>query len=435
MKKYGKIAKDLFLIMPVFFVLLACLLPGVHAWEASPAPPTIEELTDGKIKTGDLITKENVEIVKEYLPLGMYQLVKQGLVMEMAENPGPQKMIPKFYLDATDKNHQEKGKPVVDENAVIYTKDGDVWPGGLPFPKPENALEVIANMKYGKGIENAYFFQTTLFVNQEGKAYKTQRMEGDFAWVTGRLNVPPLGRIPGMGTEFQRDLPVITHPLDLKGLGQLTIRDWDEGKVPDRGFAYLPAFKRVIRVSATTWQDNIGGSDFTWGDPWGIREPLAYWSFTGGETKFLISPLQPGEQPITTAEKDVHWKNFDEGKRFPRFKYTVTPMHVVEATPRIKHIYSKKTLYIYTPDYWPMFLPCVMTDNYDLQGGLWKTYNAWYNVASKCEVTGELMPHENGLSMFDLQTGHQSHFQCAWTLNKNLLPANMDLKYLISKGR
>ena len=312
--KRHKCKNSVFILFTIICFLLFPVREGL-SWKASPAPPSIEELTNGKVKIGDLVTKENVELVKEYLPPGMYEIVLRGAVLEMAENPGPQKMIPKYYLDATDKSHELKGNPVIDENIVIYTQDGEIWPGGLPFTKPENVKEVVANMKYGKGLEELYFYQTTLFVNKAGKAYKTQRMEGDFAWVTGRINRPPLGIVPGLPNQFKRELPLITHPLDLKGLGQLGVRYWDDAKYPDKGFAYLPAFKRVIRVSATTWQDNIGGSDFTWGDPWGIREPLAYWSFKGGETKLLLAPVQNGEQPITTPEGDVHWRKFDEGKK------------------------------------------------------------------------------------------------------------------------
>ena len=90
---------------------------------------------------------------------------------------------------------------------------------------------------------------------------------------TGRKLVPPLGVTPGYESpyEFRNAMEVFTTPRDLKGLGQWTIRYYDDVKNPDQGFMYLPAFRRCIRISATTWQDNVGGGDLTYGD---IRRTL-----------------------------------------------------------------------------------------------------------------------------------------------------------------
>ena len=68
-----------------------------------PMPPSVEELTGGKVKIGDLITKDNVELVKEYLPVGLYQNVKEGMVMRMAEGVPPEKINPRTYLEATER--------------------------------------------------------------------------------------------------------------------------------------------------------------------------------------------------------------------------------------------------------------------------------------------------------------------------------------------
>ena len=76
----------------VIAVTLICwllLLSGTQGhekeFELPPAPPTIEELTDGKITIGELITKDNVELVKTYLPAGLYDCVKKGMVLGKGE--------------------------------------------------------------------------------------------------------------------------------------------------------------------------------------------------------------------------------------------------------------------------------------------------------------------------------------------------------------
>jgi len=99
-----------------------------------PMPPTIEELTNGKVKIGDLITKDNVDLVKDYLSAGLYHCVKNGMVLRMANNLPPEKLVPRKYLEATEK---KKGKAVVDRHGVVRLKNGSPWPGGSPFIAPK----------------------------------------------------------------------------------------------------------------------------------------------------------------------------------------------------------------------------------------------------------------------------------------------------------
>ena len=58
-------------------------------------------------------------------------------------------------------------------------------------------------------------------------------------------------------------------------MGQYAVRYYDSVKTYDAGFTYLPAFKRTIRTSATTWQDNIGGSDTIYGDGEGFHGAIS----------------------------------------------------------------------------------------------------------------------------------------------------------------
>ena len=55
-----------------------------------PMPPSIEELTDGKVKIGDMITKDNVSLVKDYLSAGLYKNIQGGMILRMG-NTFPQK--------------------------------------------------------------------------------------------------------------------------------------------------------------------------------------------------------------------------------------------------------------------------------------------------------------------------------------------------------
>jgi hypothetical protein len=411
--------------------------PLREGWSGEQAPfPTIEELTGGKVKTGDSITKENVDLVKDYLTVGIYDLVKQGMIMKIGKNVAPGEVTPAYFREATENSLKLHGKPTVDENAVIYTKEGKTWPGGIPFPAPSNVLELMADVKYGHGVDDFEANQYTLYVNKEGKAYKTNKMNISWVWTNGRLKVPPLGAVPGFETANEVNLPVFVAPQDLKGLGQLSIKYWDDLKNPDAGFVYLPAFKRVIRVSATTYQDNMGGSDMTWGDPNGLREPFSNWKFKLIAKKFMLAGYPYGEAAKINPDLSVDdGKEYTEGKKFAKNTWVVTPVYIVEATPKIKHIYGKKILYIRSPEEaWFVYSNIGMVDIYDQQMRLWKAYYAIPYLADM----GKGQPRVSVgpiCSMHDLQAGHQTHFLGTLFFNRGLDPAKLDLNALIAKGK
>lgn len=428
-----------FLIVAVACYLVMPVQAGLAGDEAM--PPTIEELTGGKVKVGDLVTKDNVDLVKDYLSVAVYELVKQGMVLEMGKNVGPWEIVPDFFREATKKNHELYGDPVVDENVILYTKDGKPWPGGLAFENPSNVLEVMANQKYCAFAldDSESKAAAQWFVDSGGKRYKTAGMNVRMMYLNGRVSKEPLGSYPGYEDEFKREMPVFVDPLELKGLGQLNIRYWDDYKQEDKGFAYIPSFKRVIRISVTTWQDNMGGGDFTWGDPQGTREPFAYWNFKLIGKKNMLVPAPYGERPEVGSDLSIELKRpFDQGHRFIRDKWVVTPYHVVEATPKVKHIYSKKILYIAPPEYWQLYSSIKLTDQYDKQGKLWKALVANMYTEYRKDVPhtpGEAFPVESGTTMYDLQTRHTTHFFGFHDIAVGQKPESFTLNVLMSKGR
>jgi hypothetical protein len=56
--------------------------------------------------------------------VSVYELVKQGMVLEMGKNVAPWATVPKWFREVTKKNHEQYGNPVVNEGMVIWTKDG-----------------------------------------------------------------------------------------------------------------------------------------------------------------------------------------------------------------------------------------------------------------------------------------------------------------------
>jgi hypothetical protein len=271
------------------------------------------------------------------------------------------------------------------------------------------------------------------FINKDGKAYKTAQIHIFNLHTTGRLKIEPLGAIPGEEKVIWKSLAVFKGPLDLKGLGQLTIRHYDEVEHEDTGFTYLPAFKRIVRVSATTYQDNVGGSDMTWGDPEGLREPFVNWEFKHlGAKPMFCSALEQSAPFLDSKCMPLPHAEFTEGVRFPVAEWAVTPMHIIEAVPKIPHIYSKKVLHILAAPYWSMGGQACVNDIYDRQGKLWKHTN---NIFATYTVDGDRYPAATIAPTYDLQSDHSTAQWFEFIIQSGIMPVDCTLKKMIELGR
>ena len=392
--------------------------------------PTIEDLTDGKVKIGDLIDKNNVDLVKDYIGLGSYECIKKGMVMKMGNQLPPDQLHPKYFTEATERN---VGKAVMDEyGTVYYEKMGTLWPGGLPFPEPKNGTEVAANVKFGQVWDDLYHNPViVLLIDSEGKVYKTSVMEHRYTKCVSRLKVPPLGAVRGFEDMAWKRVIAMLHPFEIKGLGQYAVRFYDEVAHHDIGFTYLPAYKRTIRVSATTWQDNVAGGDTTSGDGQGLQEPYIYWDFKLIGPRYMLHPVPKSTIPFFDEKKKHIHKEFphDVGRKFPRLEWTIWPMYELEARPTIKHIYGRKTFYVNAWPYWPSSSQFSHVDSYDRQLKLWKAYISFRGNHRIYE--GEPYANEYGFSMYDIQADHMSHMWYPQRLNEaKFLPKNITMKTL-----
>jgi hypothetical protein len=412
---------------------------GATEFQLPPMPPTIDDVTEGKVKIGDTITKDNLDLIKEYIPSGLEECVNQGLVMKMGTMVSPEKIQPRTYLEYSERY---RGQAVVNDRIVVRLKDGSEWPGGIPFLEPKTAWEVMGNKKFGLANDNYYVkVQPIYYVNKSGKHYKTANMRIINYWTDGRKKVPPLGSVPGQEKYHQRFINVFMSPHELKGLGQFNINHDDDTEHYDIGFLYLPAFKRTIRISVTTFQDNVGGSDFTFGDPEGLREPFGSWNFKliGKKNMLVTEPIRD-PQPLLTegglnVDPNVEW---DEGKRFARLGWANTPVYIVEATSKEKgHVYSKKTIHVIVPYFSHSNggTSCAYVDIYARTGELWKCYYDWRGQ-TYTHSDGEHYTATTGFSMHDLQTAHQTHFiNYTDQIDEPMAPEYITLKLLLQLGR
>jgi hypothetical protein len=371
-----------------------------------------------------------VDLVKQWLTPGTVEAINQGMVLIMGTNSKPNDGVPKEYVEATEKN---RGKAVMDENrAVYYEKIGTPWPGGIPYPEPKNGDEAMALLKYGVGIIDYENDGVLRFINKDGIVYKKVGMSSTHIYCSTRI-FPPCGTWPGYEGQMFRRVTTFPSPFEMKGTGQFAVRYYDDSKQYDTGFMYFPAYKRTLRISTTTWQDNIAGCDMTNGDSEGFREPYADWKFKLIGTEYLLIPEHRSPFPyISNKGMDIDPRlKWDVGARFPRMGWAVFPMYIVEAVPTVKHIYGKKMLHIGTPPYVLPLGSIEIMEAYDRQGILWKFY---YNINGIFDEKWH-SSHSYGIVITDLQSQHTTQFLFNDTLNQNLDPAKCSFKELLVKGR
>ena len=253
MKKWlGVHLSMVFLIVILFSVSSgAGELPSYHKYQ-------------GPLKPGMEITKENFD---RYLPelqkllppakLQWYEIgLKKGVVtIPIAENV--QYPLSRGQREATGK-YGGTARVNADNQLVG-------WVAGVPFPKPKNALEIVWNgcptISRGGNIDDtllpAYFY---LF--QETKYEKHFQWEERNRRYRGRTDIPPLGDMPDFteGNIIQKESFVIVDPHEVKGFIQLRIRYWDIDK-PDDCYGYIPAIRRVRRLTGNDLTDPLLGSD------------------------------------------------------------------------------------------------------------------------------------------------------------------------------
>src|SRR3989304_6725499 len=226
--------------------------------------PPYEKYT-GPIKPGIVITKENFSTyrpeLQKLLPPAKLKWMGMGVREGLVTMPIVKTTywpITKGQMAATRK--YEGTARVGAGNQLLN------WVAGFPFPEPKNALEVAWNayptIARASGHDDCLFF--SWFGMFQGTKY-----EKHFSWdyfnrkYRGRTDIPPLGDMRDFtdrGIPFKESL-VILEPNEVRGFINFRIRYWDIDK-GDEVYAYIPAIRRVRRLTGGDFTDPVLGSDY-----------------------------------------------------------------------------------------------------------------------------------------------------------------------------
>ena len=117
------------LLTPLFDVI------GRNGDCAAAYPPellSIDAYTKGKLKAGDVLNANNVDLVKDLLDEVAYWQVKhdQRTIDLIETQTDVTKLLPAAYLEATFRN---KGVHHIGPDGNVWTKDGKPWIGDNPL--------------------------------------------------------------------------------------------------------------------------------------------------------------------------------------------------------------------------------------------------------------------------------------------------------------
>ena len=332
---------------------------------------SIEAYTKGQIKTGDFITADNVEIVKDLLdPIAYVQIAQMGRRVKIAPTTTDvTKIFPHEYLEATLRN---QGKAKMDADGNVFTTEGQPWIGGNPFPDAQTGTEAFANitLSWGRHDENLYAIRDW-DIGPNG----SEQYQYDFCWAEKNTVGLVNGDSPywaGHEDKLRYQSVWFTYPNDSRGTSFLNTWYYDQRKFPEL-FGYIPAFKRVRRFpSSQRFEPLVPGITVFLSDAWAAGDPMLTW----GNYKVI------GRQPMLGAISN-NWmgnnENYEPGVHggekgitfFDQTMELIPETLVIEAEPTgyPRAPVSKKRVWIDTRNM--MFIAYV---TYDRRGELWKSF-------------------------------------------------------------
>ncbi|BAW21156.1 DUF1329 domain-containing protein [Pseudomonas putida] len=294
------------------------------------------------------------------------------------------------------------------EGKVSINKEAcrvDGWSAGVPFPSvdekdPQAAEKLIWNWHLGQLLGDVS--QVPLFVQLlvDGKTGIHADAVGEYTRykMNGRLTGDKA--VEGDGSERGRQLLYFKSPSDMKGVGTYTVM-YDSEKVPDV-WAYIPAVRRVRRLSGGAWMDPIGSSDqlqddldmFNARPCWypGYKLVGKRWvlAVANGKTETWNPKGRDFNEKYPVLENQPPYWNMNNDVFEPREVY------VVEATTPSVHPYSKKVMYMdakYPRIYY--------VEAYDRKGEFWK-FMETHSYLNK----GEGDARTTGVAVIDFQRNH-----------------------------
>jgi hypothetical protein len=354
------------------------------------------------VQPGDIITKANVDKIKDLVSPGVEWCVKHGMTMKIV----PYKKVEwnKAYREATEK-YSGQVKLAPDGRSLV----GHV--AGMPFPKvdpndPQIALKIMWNYEYKPYVTDdedlRNFDSDTAPVTDSGPMQIERHFLLDHLrtlWYTARIYVDPKPELRNPdGVRAKSSLHPILEPFDLKGVGETGIRYLSPDRQDDT-WLYLPSLRRVRRLSSSQRSDALFGQDTDVDSYGGYAGQISWfdWKYLG--EKEILASFHAEAFPVKYCEGVGDFIFCDNWEK--------RNVYVVEGVPKLpQYAYGKRLLFIDKETYLVTY-----SDIFDRSGQLWKVWvNEWSfkhkASASYGDEYPDEMPYQPSITMVDMQLSH-----------------------------
>jgi hypothetical protein len=355
----------------------------------------IPGIASADVSAGDVIDKSNWEEIQGLLPDPVLNWVKTG---DITIDVGELKYDPKDYLNPEHKRSREanKGKYDLDDDVMFVEKGTGGFPDyveGIPFPEseldekdPNVGAKIMYNKFYASYTQgNLRFPFGTIWVSRRGGFEREVKCE----W-----QQYPLDGYGGHKEDSNREgyerfaLIRVLAPFDIAGTNILLMRY--RGKKADTTLAYVPAIRRVRRMSPANRSDSFIGSDACVDDAWCFDGKVNAFNWKMLRKQEALLPfLDENPQPLMKGKGEEYWTD----KSMKQIKYGYedkewqgTPWHptnlvwvkraayVLEMTPKDPY-YNYGTQYMWVDT--DVNLMTVWKVIYDRASKYWKVM--WYS--------------------------------------------------------
>jgi hypothetical protein len=238
---------------------------------------SIDAYTRGRIKTGDEISADNVDLVRELLePIKYAQIKTMGRRLRIAPTTTDvTRLSPVAYLEATLRH---RGQARFDAHGNVVTTDGRPWIGGLPFPDAPDALQLFAGLTLSWGRHDASLYAIKAYaLDPSGEVLYDYETGWAELSAVGRITIEPKPYWKGHEDRLRLQSVFFLTPHDARGTSFLNIWPYDHSAFPEL-YGYVPAFKRIRQFPTDQrFEPLITGSTMYLSDAWAAGDPLLTW--------------------------------------------------------------------------------------------------------------------------------------------------------------
>jgi len=369
-------------------------------------PPLL--LAEEEVKVIKVIDKNNVDEIKDLLPLSHYKRVKEwGQTF---------RIIPTTHNFSPSQSFQEATRKYADQSRIGPKGELLNYRGGTPFPDPQTGAEVAWNMERRYAGDDFNYNWALHLMSSKGKERLIKGVYQQIHW-TGRTDLPPLPDIlPNPDNVMFKEFAYQTFPYELKNLALVNIRYWDPDK-EDACWVYISTMRRLRRFGTSQRCDSYVGSDATWDDFRGCNWKLNRMSYKLMEKKEMYV-VRHQTEPLEYCKTTYPQRTNEILEK--------APVYIVEVRCKEPgYIYSKRVMYIDGETFYP-----INQDIYDIKGRFWKCFHALVNIREKnvLPCSTDIYDYQRkGSSMYDTASGY--------SINSDFPPEMFTTSHLKKLGR